>query len=734
MRDSSKNKNPWMTAGSTVLLLLLFLLASSRDDGIASAFTISPRKTGLDGSKFASSRFSAVNTRGHGTPSFVIGATTRKRQTFLQSTTEDQNQETISGQAEDSAVERALARQHREFDKLSSELSSPVLNNDNMVAYEVVDGESGDDYDITLTKEDFVLTNKRDLRNDATMKLLSSELGLENFLQKSDLKKPKNPSSILPNSSDLPLDVLLQRTLDTVEDVAVHLRRIPFEKGEQELTKEEAETRKTVVVLGSGWAAHALMKVVDCRKIRLIVVSPANHFVFTPMLASAAVGTVEYRSMTEAVRAANPMIDDYLEGKAIDVDIAKKMVTVKFNSLLDGVREGEPPQVELNYDHLIVSVGCKVDSKGVPGAEKALKLKSLDDARKLRQAIGECFEYSSRPDVAGDEHAEERMRRSTFLVVGGGPTGVEIAGELHDLAKDITRRDKGTYPNLNGNVRIIVAHSGPELVPQFDKSLRDEAVKALERKGIEVILNTRVTEVADGFARLSTKVFDEYGDVQGRDEFTLPVGLTVWCAGTSPIHFVDKLLGQLPEAARNRDGRIKVDKWMRPAMPDEKLMGSIFVLGDAAAFPEGDEHISRDSTLPQTAQVAGQQGAYIARLLNRGYELNMTPPVLSDLALSADENNVFYDPLLTQWLQLRGIAEANPFVFLNLGILAYLGGGESLAQVQVGDVPVFSYWGSVAFVLWRSVYLVKQVATRNRVLVTFDWLKSAVFGRDMTRF
>jgi NADH dehydrogenase FAD-containing subunit len=428
------------------------------------------------------------------------------------------------------------------------------------------------------------------------------------------------------------------------------------------------------------------------------------------------------------------LFTDYLQGKAVDVDIANKKVTVKLNSLLDEVREGEPPLLELDYDHLVVSVGCKVDSKGVPGAEKALKLKSLDDARKLRQAIGECFEYSSRPDVAGPEHAEKRRERSTFLVVGGGPTGVEISGELHDLAKDITRNDKGTYPNLEGNIRIILAHSGSELVPQFDQSLREEAIKSLQKKGIEVILDTRVTEVGDGFAKLSKKVFDENGEVTGRDEFTVPVGLTVWCAGTSPVKFVDQLLDQLPEEARNLDGRIKVDRWMRPPMLDDELMGSVFVLGDAAAFPEGDENIARDAALPQTAQVAGQQGAYLARMFNRGYELNMTPPVLSDMTFDDDPANVFNDPLLKSWLEVRGITEANPFVFLNLGLLAYLGGGESLAQIKVGDVPIFSYWGSVAFVLWRSVYLVKQVATRNRVLVTFDWIKSAIFGRDMTRF
>lgn len=251
----------------------------------------------------------------------------------------------------------------------------------------------------------------------------------------------------------------------------------------------------------SGWGAHALMKVANCNKLRIIVVSPSNHFVFTPMLASAATGTVEYRSMTEAVRSANGLIEEYIEGKAVGVDVKNKKVTVRLNSLLDEFREGDPPELELEYDHLVVAVGCKVclscctndlhllffalittfavhgvrtkvDDKGVPGAKRSLRLKSCDDARRLRTAVGECFEYASRPDVAGAEHNKERTQRSTFLIVGGGPTGVELAGELFDLAEDVTRPHKGTYPRLRGNVKVILCHSGDGLVPQFEKPLQ----------------------------------------------------------------------------------------------------------------------------------------------------------------------------------------------------------------------------------------------------------------------
>lgn len=114
----------------------------------------------------------------------------------------------------------------------------------------------------------------------------------------------------------------------------------------------------------------------------------------------------------------------------------------------------------------------QVDDKGVPGASKALRLKTCDDARRLRTAVGECFEYASRPDAAGQQNDDKRTQRSTFLIVGGGPTGVELSGELYDLAEDITRPHKGTYPRLKGNVKVVLCHSGNELVPQFEGPLR----------------------------------------------------------------------------------------------------------------------------------------------------------------------------------------------------------------------------------------------------------------------
>jgi NADH dehydrogenase FAD-containing subunit len=146
--------------------------------------------------------------------------------------------------------------------------------------------------------------------------------------------------------------------------------------------------------------------------------------------------------------------------------------------------------------------------------------------------------------------------------------------------------------------------------------------------------------------------------------------------------------------------------------------GSLLALGDASLC------LGPDGPLPQTAQVAAQQGAYAARLLNRRYDLSADGAPTNRQAAQGDAQ---------AWLRLRGAVDARPFDFLNLGLLAYLGGGEAISQVQVGERRLLSEAGSTGFLLWRSVYVVKQVSTRTRILVLFDWLKTKVFGRDVTR-
>jgi NADH:ubiquinone reductase (H+-translocating) len=449
--------------------------------------------------------------------------------------------------------------------------------------------------------------------------------------------------SMWKNEPRLPLETIVQRTLDTVEDIFLHLRRVPYDYGWVPEYIDE-RNRPTIVVLGSGWAAHALLKVADTYKLRIIVVSPSNHFVFTPMLASASVGTVEYRSMTEAVRAANPMIENYIEGVATSLDIQRQVLKVQLNSLLVGIREGDPPEIEIAYDKLIVAVGVKVADSMVPGAlEYSLRLKTCDDARRLRTAVGEALEFASRPDVKDDpllsslereQRQMERRKRLTFAIVGGGPTGVELAGELTDFIKDITKPRVGAYPQLRDDIRVVLIHGGEDLVPQFDVDLRKHALKSLRNGGVDVRLRTKVSEVGNSYIRLSSKDSDV-------PEETLYTGLNIWAAGTESVPFVTHLLESLPPEARGPQGKVRVDPWLRCPMPVSAQFGSILVMGDAASFRENE------AFLPQTAQVAGQQGAFVARLLDRDYDLSLTPPRLKTRS-----------PMMRTWLNIRGLEQA----------------------------------------------------------------------------
>ncbi|KAL7472819.1 hypothetical protein ACHAXS_013184 [Conticribra weissflogii] len=157
------------------------------------------------------------------------------------------------------------------------------------------------------------------------LRMVSNEIQYKKLLKQS-------PYSI----TDIRWPVLLQRLLDNIED-STQKKNGKF-RGEDKLKRinRPREARKTVVVLGTGWAAHAFVKLASTYDLRVVVVSPVNHFVFTPMLASASVGTVEYRSMTEPIRVTNPYIDNFVEGRAIGIDVKGKKVQVRLSDLGTG--------------------------------------------------------------------------------------------------------------------------------------------------------------------------------------------------------------------------------------------------------------------------------------------------------------------------------------------------------------------------------------------------------------
>ena len=265
-------------------------------------------------------------------------------------------------------------------------------------------------------------------------------------------------------------------------------------------------------------------------------------------------------------------------------------------------------------------------------------------------------------------------------------------------------------PALVQAARVTLLQSGDAILTQFDATLAAAALEALRAGGVEVRTRARVAEVRAGAVTL-----------RGGEE--LRCGVCVWSAGNAPRPLVTQLRAALqPSAGDTARGKLLVDPWMR-------CMGArdVLALGDCSAAAGGGP----SAALPATAQVAAQQGAYAARLINRGYAIGAAgldappphrrrPPPLFRLGGGGDAD-------------ADGVEAAQPFEFLSLGLLAYVGDNDALTQVDAGALHL-RYSGSFAALLWRSVYVTKQVSLRNRVLILFDWAKTRVFGRDLSQF
>jgi len=488
--------------------------------------------------------------------------------------------------------------------------------------------------------------------------------------------------------------------------------------------------REKVVVLGTGWGAAAFLKGIDTRQYDVTVISPRNYFVFTPMLAGASVGTVDYRSITEPIREINRNAD-FLEAVATDVDAEGKILTCE-SVVCDG-NSCEINEFSVPYDRLVVTIGAQTNTFGIPGVREYCNfLKQVEDARRIRTAIVNCFERANLPGLS----EEERVNNLTFAVIGAGPTGIEFAAELRDF---VEQDGPKYYPKLLKYVRIKVIEASSTVLAPFDKSLQEEAISQMNRnvefkypniyrllperfKLVELLLDSSVKEVT------AKQILLNDGNI-------IDYGLSVWAAGNGPLPLTLQIVETLGEEQASQQnvarGRIVTDAWLRANGSN----GSILSFGDCSCITNGP-----DGPLPATGQVAAQQGEFLAKLMNKGYDLSP-----KTIAGAGDEGNLVtppsrkseYESTLSESIASfsTGSGEsAKPFQFLNLGILAYTGGGSALAQVSTApEAEPIKGTGKVGNALWKSVYISKQVSWRNRLMVINDWIRRQVFGRDITR-
>lgn len=252
----------------------------------------------------------------------------------------------------------------------------------------------------------------------------------------------------------------------------------------------EGKTRKKVVILGSGWGALSVLNHLTPGRFEVAVVSPRNYFLFTPLLPSVTVGTVESRSIVEPIRKLiykrhKDMPITFLEAECTAIDPIQKQVKCEDRSEI----VGEVCKWDLPYDILIVAVGATTNNMGTPGVEKHSHfLKEISDAQGIRNVLIDLVETASIP---GQTEAE-RKRLLHFVVVGGGPTGVEFAAELQDFLQD----DVGQiYPGVKENACVTLVQSTDHILNTYDQTISQYTEKQFQSENINLVTNARYCKI-----------------------------------------------------------------------------------------------------------------------------------------------------------------------------------------------------------------------------------------------
>jgi NADH dehydrogenase len=370
--------------------------------------------------------------------------------------------------------------------------------------------------------------------------------------------------------------------------------------------------RPRVVIVGGGFGGLSAVKALAKHPFEITLIDRNNHHLFQPLLYQVATAALSPADIAWPIRGivARQRNVRVMLAEVSGVDAIRKEV------IADGRR--------IPYDTLVIATGARHAYFGHDNwAIFAPGLKTIDDATYLRRRILLAFERAENED-----DAEERKRLLTFVVIGGGPTGVEMAGAIAELAKRALAADfRAIDPRC---ARIILIEATPRVLTSFDEGLSEAARRSLEQLGVELRLGEAVTDCTDEGVRLGS-------------EF-IPARTIVWAAGVmaSPA-------GRWLGAEIDRAGRVEVRPDLTvPGHPD------IFVIGDTAAVPAAD-----GSLLPGVAPVAKQQGQYVARILVARSE---------------------------------GRPDPKPFCYRDYGLLATVGRSRAIAQFGRLHISGFLAW------------------------------------------
>ncbi|MBX2822135.1 MAG: NAD(P)/FAD-dependent oxidoreductase [Rhodothermaceae bacterium] len=328
---------------------------------------------------------------------------------------------------------------------------------------------------------------------------------------------------------------------------------------------------KKVVIVGAGFGGLSLAKNLASAPVEVLLIDKHNYHTFQPLLYQVATAGLEAEEIAHATRGIFQRQKNFrfCLGEVVDVNWGERKIHMKDASIID-------------YDYLVLAAGGTTNYFGVDGAEEyGFALKSLEEAIDLRSHIIMCFEKA---DQHGYDSASGLMH---IVVVGGGPTGVEMAGALCELIQKVLLKD---YPDLpSDRYQVTLVEASPGLLNAYNSSLQTYAVKQLKKRGVNVLLNTQVTRVTPN------QVYLNNGDV-------LDAQTLVWAAGIQANTLATEL-----ELPTTRGGRIEVDEWLR--IPGYE---NVFAVGDIAASKDQE-----GTMYPQLAPVAMQAGKHVATVIKR---------------------------------------------------------------------------------------------------------------------
>lgn len=312
-----------------------------------------------------------------------------------------------------------------------------------------------------------------------------------------------------------------------------------------------------------------------------------------------------------------------------------------------------------------------------------------------------------------DQTEDEVKRLLHMVVVGGGPTGVEFAGELQDFFNDDLKK---WIPEIKDNFHVTLVEALPNVLPMFSKQLIDYTESTFKEEEISIRTKTMVKNVTDKYIQAEVTKPDGSKELE-----TIPYGLLVWATGNAIRPVVRDLMSQIPAQAESRRG-LAVNEYLVVNGTD-----NVWAVGDCAI-----------ANYAPTAQVASQEGAFLGRLFNtmaKAEALEKELEALSERqsqAKAAEERNQIFDEIRERQKQLRRNKQIGPFQYSHQGSLAYIGKERAVADISWLSGNIAS-GGTMTYLFWRSAYLSMCFSTRNRVLVCVDWVKARLFGRDVSR-